>query len=147
MSTEMDGKGLSVVQKKLMEQKQLKQRVAQARSERAKINLSKSGRAKGAKGKATIFKEAVLAKTEHILMSEWEDVVETTIELAKGGDTSCLKILWDKIVPSVQAIDTAGNSIDKKNITINISGLEVKALVREEDVVEADFVEVKDGSS
>lgn len=139
--TEMDGKGLSVVQKKMLEQRQLKERVAQARSERAKINLSKTGRPKGAKGKTTIFKEAVLAKTEHILMSEWEDVVETTIELAKGGDTTCLKILWDKIVPSVQAISNHENSLDKMNITINVSGLEVKSIVREEEIIEGEFTD------
>lgn len=148
-NSETDGKQLSVVQKKMLEMEQLKQRVADAKAKRlatATKNLTRNGRKKGAKGKATLLREAVLAKAENMVLEDWTEVVETTLEMAKGGDTTALKILWDRVIPSKRAVDGAGGDAASKQIVINISGMEV-AKVLDEPVIEADFVEVEDGDT
>lgn len=140
---------LSVTQQKILEQQQLKDRVKQRQIARAKA-LPHTGRPKGAKGKLTLLREAVLAKAENMVLDDWEEVVETTLEMAKGGDTTCLKILWDRVIPSKRAIDTSSEGTDKMNVTINIGGLEVKSVMGE-PAVEGEFVEVtvgeEDGNS
>jgi hypothetical protein len=86
--------------------------------------LNRNGRPKGAKGKLTLLREAVLNKAETMVLEDWEDVVATTLTLAKSGDSTALKILWDRITPSIRAVDTSSGATDKLNITINIGGLE-----------------------
>lgn len=139
---------LSVTQQKILEQHNLRERVKQRQRERAAA-LPHHGRPKGAKNKLTLLREAVKAKAENMVLDDWEEVVETTLEMAKGGDTTCLKILWDRVIPSKRAIDESGNSSDKMNVTINIGGLEVKSVMgeRQPDPVEGEFVDITVGET
>jgi len=83
-----------------------------------------NGRPKGSKNKVTLLKEAVLMDAEDLVLRKFKDIVEKTIELAEEGDSTCLKILWDRVLP--KDIDRQSKKDDKMNITINIEGLQVK---------------------
>ena len=79
--------------KRIRQVESRKAKVRRERSERSKKNCVLKGRPKGVKNKSTLLKEAVLQKAEDLVMDSWEEVVKTTLDLAKEGDTSCLKIL------------------------------------------------------
>jgi len=102
--------------------------------------LNPAGRPKGSKNKVTLLKEAVLASSEELVLHNWVKLVQKTIDLAEEGDTTALKILWDRVIPSKRAIDTTAEGRDKHSITINISGLEVKSV--QEDAFDADYEEI-----
>jgi len=137
---------LTPVQEAMMEQEKIKAEAEQKKEARRKqlASVRPTGRPKGAKGKLTLLREAVLAKAENMVLSDWEEVVQTTLDMAKGGDTTCLKILWDRVIPSKRAVDPNAIDAGKRDIVINISGLEVKK-VMDESVVDAEYVEVEDG--
>jgi hypothetical protein len=132
---------LSLTQQKMIEEEKRKLERAEKRRSQLKANVTgKQGRPKGSKNKLTLLREAVLEKAEHMVLSDWEEVVQTTLTLAKAGDTSCLKILWDRVIPSKRAIDP--DSGDKTpTININISGLQVKSVMGEA-IEDADYEEV-----
>jgi len=124
----------------MMEQAQLAEAKKEKRRKQLQINKqnNKGGRPKGSKNKLTLLREAVLEKAEEMVLSDWEEVVRNTIDLAKQGDTTCLKILWDRVIPSKRAIDPTEK--DKNpDITINISGLEVTRVL--DEPVEAEYTE------
>jgi len=83
-----------------------------------------NGRPKGSKNKITILREAVIANAEHILLENWEELVQCTVALAKAGDPTALKILWDRVIPAKRAIEEKSKE-DKLNITINVNGMEI----------------------
>ena len=101
--------------------------------------LNRNGRPKGAKNKLTLLREAVLNKAETMVLEDWEEVVQTTLTMAKAGDSTALKILWDRVIPSKRAVDDSAGTKDKLNITINVQGLEVKSVMGE--AVDAEFTE------
>ena len=97
-----------------------------------------AGRPKGSKNKHTLLKEAVKLQAEDLVLRKFANVVETTVKLAEEGDSTCLKILWDRFVPK----DGDGkNTAEKMKVEINIGRLQ-----RVEDVnvdaIEAELVEV-----
>ena len=97
-----------------------------------------NGRPKGSKNKLTILREAVLANAENIVLENWEDLVKCTVALAKAGDPTALKILWDRVIPAKRAIEEKSKE-DKLNITINVNGMEVgEVFDAEATVVEDD---------
>ena len=102
--------------------------------------LNPSGRPKGSKNKVTLLKEAVLASSEELVLHNWVKLVQKTIDLAEEGDTTALKILWDRVIPSKRAIDTTAEGKDNRSITINISGLEVKSV--EDSTFDAEYEEI-----
>ena len=106
-----------------------------------------TGRRKGSKNKVTLLKEAVLMDAEDLVLRKFKDIVEKTIELAENGDSTCLKILWDRVLP--KDIDKQSKRDDKMNITINIEGLQVKQTNDiDMDVVEdAIYDEIEHGKS
>ena len=106
-------------------------------------NLNKSGRPKGAKGKLTLLREAVLNKAETMVLEDWEEVVQTTLTMAKAGDATALKILWDRVIPSKRAIDTDAGATDKLNITINVAGMEVRTVM--DEPIDVEFEDTDDG--
>ena len=120
--------------------------ISRERSERAKKNFAgKRGRPKGTKNKLTLLREAVLAKAEEMVLSDWEEVVDTTLTLAKQGDTQCLKILWDRVIPSKRAIDENANTDKKLSVSINISGLTVQSVMGEPiEVTDAEYTDVEE---
>lgn len=136
---------LGLTQQKMLEQEKLKEERREKRRKQLEANVAgKRGRPAGSKNKLTLLREAVLEKAEHMVLTDWEEIVQTTLTLAKAGDTTCLKILWDRVIPSKRAIDP--DAADKNpNITINISGLQVKSVM--DEPVEAEFEEIKDAES
>ena len=131
---------LSLTQQKILEMEKLKAEQKARRQKQLAQNLANAKNVgKRGKGKLTLLREAVLEKAEHMVLSDWEEVVGTTLELAKRGDTQCLKILWDRVIPSKRAVDP--NSSDRNpNVVINISGMQVKSVM--DEPVEAEFTEV-----
>lgn len=104
-----------------------------------------NGRPKGSKNKLTILREAVLQKAETMVLNEWEDLVRTTIALAKQGDSTCIKILWDRVIPAKRAVEEKDGKEDKLNINITVQGMEVKSVFGDRtEVVEADYEEVEE---
>ena len=102
--------------------------------------LPGAGRPKGAKNQVTLLKETILHNAEEKVLQEFMQIVETTIKLANQGDTTCLKILWDRIIPSKRAIDVNHTGSDKMNVVINISGLETKGIA-DVTIVDGEFTE------
>lgn len=85
------------------------------------ITKPRRGRPPGSKNTKTILQEAMENRTFEEVEKEWEKVVESTIRLAKKGDSTCLKILWDRIVPSRKAAGDIKGRGDG-GIVINITG-------------------------
>ncbi len=96
------------------------------------------GRPKGAKGKLTLLREAVHEQMEEIVLENLAEVVQTTVALAKAGDPTCLKIIWDRTMPAKRAIEEDKGKEDKLNISITIKGMETKI----EETIDAEYEEV-----
>jgi hypothetical protein len=106
------------------------------------------GRPKGSKNQLTLLREAVLHNAEEMVLENWEELVAMTIEMAKMGDTTALKILWDRIIPSKRAVDD--RVVDNKpQIVIQVNKmdeLEVSEIfgeknTRKEKVIEGELDE------
>ena len=94
-----------------------------------KKGSTSAGRMVGSKNKATLFKETVLQKAETKLLRNLDRIVQKTLDLADEGDTACLKILWDRIIPVKHFGDKErGNT----TISITIEGMEKNITVEGE---------------
>lgn len=105
------------------------------------------GRPKGSKNKLSLLREAVLESAENIVLSNFEDIVQATVELAKQGDATALKIVWDRIIPAKRTVEDKVEGEDKMNISISIVGMDVAEIGGEKvkaDVVEAVYTEIKE---
>lgn len=100
-----------------------------------------NGRPKGSRNKVTVLKEAVLANAENIVLENLEEIVKTTVELAKAGDPTCLSIIWKNVMP--QPDKKASSKEDRLNIHINIEGME-KPTVDIEQPIDGEFKEIDD---
>lgn len=81
---------------------------AESPSEENKEDLSrpnKGGRPKGAKNTLTLIQEAAKEGVMTEVLNRFDKVVDTTIRLAEEGDSTCLKILWDRVIPAQKATD------------------------------------------
>jgi hypothetical protein len=96
------------------------------------------GRPKGAKNKITLLRDAVLQKAETHVLAEWEEVVKVTLKLAQQGDSTCLRILWDRMAPTIKAQDSTVRK-GEMGITIKVEGMPIQKAVIEE----GDFKEVE----
>lgn len=105
----------------------------------AQFKKGNSGRPKGSRNKVTVLREAVMAKAEDMVLKDWEDIVEATLKLAKQGDSACLKILWDRMVPAKRAEQGGGHNSKDFNVTIKVQRLENQST----DIVEADFEDIE----
>jgi hypothetical protein len=98
-----------------------------------------AGRKKGSKNKHTLLKEAVKKEAEEMVLRKFKQIVDTTIKLAEEGDSTCLKIVWDRILPK----DADKKSTDDKlKVEINIGRLGAHAADPDVDAIEAEVVEV-----
>lgn len=82
------------------------------------------GRPKGSKNKTTLVKEQIEAGLVAEAEQDALDVYRKTVELAKQGDTTCLKLLMDRFWPAGRKEDKAEKSPGGVNIIIK--GLEVE---------------------
>lgn len=106
----------------------------------AQFKKGNGGRPKGSRNKVTVLREAVMAKAEDMVLKDWEDIVTATLKLAKQGDSACLKILWDRMVPAKRAEQGGGHGSKDFNVTIKVQRLENAG----QDIVEADFEDLVD---
>lgn len=137
MSTETSGKGSSELVKaetKPDETKPGKQLWKKGQSG------NPAGRPKGAKGKLTLLRQTVKDNVETELLEDFHLVVAATLALAKEGDPTCLKIVWDRIMPAKRAIEEVTGKEDKLNINITIEGMDIKSIGGE--VVDAEYEEL-----
>lgn len=63
------------------------------------------GRPKGSKNRTTLLRQAIEGDMVDRLATDAIDILEVAIELAKKGDTACIKILMDRLLPSRKAAD------------------------------------------
>lgn len=63
------------------------------------------GRPKGAKNTLTLLQEAATEGIMTEVLTKFDRVVKTTIAKAEEGDPTCLKILWDRVIPTQKATD------------------------------------------
>ena len=117
----------------------------EARSVEERAERKSERKAKGQKNKLSLLKEAVLASAETMLLVEFEKIVQATLTLAAAGDPTALKIVWDRILPAKRTVEDRMEGEDKLNISINITGMEVKEIGGEPvetSVIEAEFKEI-----
>ena len=95
------------------------------------------GKPKGTKNAHTLLKEAILQNAEEKVLQEFMTIVDTTVKLANQGDSTCLKILWDRIIPSKREVV---DKDDKLNVVINISGMETKG-VKDVEIIDGEIVD------
>ena len=96
------------------------------------------GRPVGSKNRLTLLREAVIAEAEELVLDNWAALVAKTIELAQNGDTTCLKILWDRIIPAKKAIDGIHRDSSEFGVKIVIQSLEPKSVIIEGEVNEVE---------
>lgn len=89
------------------------------------------GRPLGSKNKETILSEIVANHLEPLFKDKMLGVAEKTFEKALEGDSTCLKILWDRVMPVKKAIDNEGKGAPLVNITIK--GIEPEIIEGEID--------------
>lgn len=85
---------------------------------------NKKGRPKGSKNKTTLVKEQIEAGLVAEAEADALEIYRTTVELAKQGDTTCLKMLMDRYWPAGRKEDKAEKAPGGVNIIIK--GLEVE---------------------
>lgn len=76
------------------------------------------GRPKGSKNAATVLKEALIEKSEGIIIKEFPKVVKAVVKKAQDGDMSAAKLLFDRIIPARKAVEHT--NVDHKGGGINI---------------------------
>ena len=83
------------------------------------------GRPKGAKNKATLFKEVIREGFEEKLLKDGMRVVDAVVNKALEGDMTAAKLLLDRILPTSKAIDLEALEKSKGlTISINVGSLE-----------------------
>lgn len=79
-----------------------------------------AGRPKGSKNKATVISEAIQGKLVGQLEKDAQAILLKTIEMAKDGDTTCIKLLMDRLMPAMRAGDNAkASGVGGISITVN----------------------------
>tara|TARA_R100000656_G_scaffold108419_1_gene80493 strand:+ start:389 stop:787 length:399 start_codon:yes stop_codon:yes gene_type:complete len=79
------------------------------------------GRPKGSKNRETLLREFIMKGFEESMVENFPDLMIKTVELAKKGDSTCMKILWDRLIPSKKAIDALNMRTANTGINIIIS--------------------------
>ena len=77
------------------------------------------GRPKGSKNKITLMKLALEGELRTQLKPHMTDILSMAINMAKNGDSSMIKLLLDKTVPTTKASDDEAPSKEKVQIYID----------------------------
>ena len=97
---------------------------------------NKGGRPKGSKNTLTFLQEAAKNGIMTDVLNRFQPIVNKTIELAEEGDSTCLKILWDRVLPAIMASDgTASQS--NSGITIVVQGTKIT----QQETIDAELIE------
>lgn len=95
------------------------------------------GRPKGSKNKVSLIREGIEGQLVEASEKDALDIYKKTVAMAKAGDTTCIKILMDRMWPAGRPDDRAEKS--GGGINIIIKGLEIE----DPKVIEGEVV--KDG--
>lgn len=85
-----------------------------------------AGRPKGAKNKATIFKEICKAQFDGKVEEVLPAVLDTLMNKAIEGDLKAIQMILDRIIPVSKAVDLETAGLAGKGVNITINALEVK---------------------
>lgn len=85
-------------------------------------NLNRSGRPKGVKNNKTLLQEALIQDATDIMVKEFPKIVQTAVDLAKQGDTTAMKMIFDRIIPARKAIEH-NQSKGNTGVTIVVQGI------------------------
>lgn len=66
-----------------------------------------AGRPKGSKNKSTLIKNAIELNLTEKLQHDAVEIYQKTVDMALKGDTTCIKILMDRLLPPRKASDDA----------------------------------------
>ena len=102
-----------------------------------------SGRPKGALGKSTLIKQAIMAEAEGLLLENAPKVISTVIQQAKKGCLQSQRLIWQSIIPAKRAVELSAKEDGPAVIKINIQALESKVTL--DEPVEAEFEVIDDG--
>ena len=100
------------------------------------------GRPKGSKNKTTELKLAIEASLVEASESDAMDIYQKTVELAKLGDTTCIKILMDRLWPVSQRNESKASGVG--GISINITSTQPPEEADKSKTIEAEVVEIKE---
>lgn len=81
------------------------------------------GRPKGSKNRSTVIKAAIEGAMLDRLEEDAVAILEKTIDMAKKGDRTCIKILMDRLLPARRAEDSNDKSKGSGGVKIMIQNL------------------------
>ena len=102
------------------------------------ISGNPAGRPKGALGKSTLIKQAIMAEAEGILLDNAPKVIRTVVEQAKKGCIQSQKLIWQSIIPAKRAVEITAKDNGPAVIKINIETLNTTQ-DKNDPPVEAEF--------
>lgn len=80
------------------------------------------GRPRGSRNASTLLQEAVLSKSEDIILREFPKIVKAVVQKAKEGDMQAAKMIMDRVIPARKAIEhQQGNG--NQGVTIVVQGI------------------------
>lgn len=86
------------------------------------VSGNPAGRPKGSKNRTTLLKQAIDGQLTEELSKDASDILQKTIELAKEGDTTCIKILMDRLMPIIRS-DIGEEKGGVGKIEINVTSM------------------------
>lgn len=86
------------------------------------VSGNPNGRPKGSKSKVTLIKQAIESDLTEQLSYDASAILQKTIQLAKEGDTTCIKILMDRLLPALRSGDV-NEKAGIGNIHIHVSSI------------------------
>ena len=101
---------------------------------------NKGGRPKGSKNSMTLLQAAMTENTYEQVAKEWTKIVNTTIKRANEGDSTALKILWDRFIPAKKATDGKDN-VSSGGIQIIVQGSAQVNESKKEDIIDGEIIE------
>ena len=99
---------------------------------------NRGGRPKGAKNTLTLIQEAAKEGVMTEVLNRFDKVVDTTIRLVEEGDSTCLKILWDRVIPAQKATD-GKDTPSTGGVTIVVQG--TTSIRPTEEIEDAEVIE------
>ena len=107
------------------------------------VSGNPKGRPKGALGKSTLVKQAIMAEAEGILLENAPKVIQTVVEQAKNGCTQSQKLIWSSLIPSKKAVEISAKDDGPAIIKINIETLHATN-DKTGEAVDADFTVIEE---
>ena len=120
--------------------KQVAKRKGTSSADGSSVAKNKGGRPKGSKNSMTLLQAAMTENTYEQVAKEWTKIVNTTIKRANEGDSTALKILWDRFIPAKKATDGKDN-VSSGGIQIIVQGSAQVNESKKEDIIDGEIIE------